>query len=87
MGESLSYEILQLSTGHKEMDLKNYNKLPEKALSFDDWKANLAPSFSDEHMKSMNRLHNIDYQKEFDRMLRREYNEYLDNLNGNWLLR
>ena len=87
MGESLSYEILQLSTGHKEMDLKNYNKQPEKALSFDDWKANLAPSFSDEHMKSMNRLHKIDYQSEFDRMLRREYNEYLDNLNGNWLLR
>jgi hypothetical protein len=29
----------------------------------------------------------VDYQKEFDEMLQREYAEYCDNLNGNWLLR
>lgn len=69
------------------MDIKNYQKQPVKPLTFEEWKGNLAPSFSDETMKSMQRLHGLDYKKEFDRMLQNEYNEYLDNLNGNWLLR
>jgi len=68
------------------MDIKDYQKLPEKAKSFEEWKGELAPQFSDEMIKSMKRLHNIDYQKEFDDMLKREYNEYLSNLNGSWLL-
>ena len=46
----------------------------------------MAPSFGDEQIKSLKRLHDIDYQKEFDEMLKREYNEYCSNLNGNWLL-
>lgn len=69
------------------MDTKNYQDLPQTPLSFDDWKGNVAPQFSEEVMKSLKSLHGIDYQKEFDFMLKREYNEYLDNLNGNWLLR
>jgi preprotein translocase subunit Sec63 len=69
------------------VDIKNYQKQPVKPLTFEEWKGNLAPSFSDETMKSMQRLHGLDYKKEFDRMLENEYNEYLDNLNGNWLLR
>ena len=69
------------------MDIKNYQSLPETPLSFEEWKGNMAPQYSDEIMKSLKNLHNIDYQKEFDEMLKREYNEYLDNLNGNWLLR
>jgi hypothetical protein len=68
------------------MDIKNYQKLPEKTLTFEDWKGSMAPQFSDEMMKSMDRLHNIDYKKDFDEMLKREYQEYLSNLNGNWLL-
>ena len=69
------------------MDLKDYNKDPIKPLSFEEWKGNMAPSYSDEHLKSMQRLHNIDAKKEFDDMLQREYQEYLDNLNGGWLLK
>ena len=68
------------------MDIKNYQKLPEKALSFEEWKGNMAPSWSDEQQKSMERLHNVDTKKEFDEMLKREYQEYLSNLNGSWLL-
>jgi hypothetical protein len=68
------------------MDIKNYQQKPIKPLSFDEWKGNLAPQFNDEMMKAMDRLHKVDYQKEFDDMLKREYNEYLSNLNGNWLL-
>jgi len=68
------------------MDIKNYQKLPEKALSFEEWKGSLAPVWSDEQQKSLQRLHNIDVKKEFDDMLKREYNEYLSNINGNWLI-
>lgn len=68
------------------MDIKNYQQKPIKPLSFEEWKGNLAPQYSDETMKSMERLHNIDYKKEFEEMLKREYNEYCSNLNGNWLL-
>lgn len=69
------------------MDIKNYQKTPEVALTFEQWKADLAPSFDEEMIKSMNRLHGVDYRKEFDETLKREYQEYLDNLNGNWLLK
>jgi len=68
------------------MDIKNYQIKPEKPLSFEEWKGSIAPQFSEETIKSINRLHNIDYKKEFDDMLKREYNEYLSNINGNWLL-
>lgn len=69
------------------MDIKNYQQVPKTPLTFEEWKGNMAPQFSDESMKSLKRLHDIDYQKEFDAMLKREYQEYLDNLNGGWLLR
>ncbi len=69
------------------MDIKNYQKEPVKPLSFDEWKGNLAPSFSDETLKSMQRLHGMNYKEEFEKMLQVEYNECWDNLNGNWLLR
>ena len=68
------------------MDIKNYQMLPEKPLSFEEWKSDLAPMWSDDGMKALQRLHNIDAQKEFEEMLKREYAEYLSNLNGSWLL-
>jgi len=58
----------------------------EQKLSFEEWRADKAPQFNDELLKSMERMHNIDYKKEYEDMLKREYNEYLSNLNGNWLL-
>lgn len=68
------------------MDIKNYQQKPEKPLTFEEWKGNRAPQFSDETIQSLNRLHKIDYKEEFDKMMREEYNEYLSNINGNWLL-
>lgn len=69
------------------MDIKDYQQKPIKPLTFEEWKGNVAPQFSDETIKSLDRLHSINYKEEFDKMLEREYNEYLDNLNGNWLLK
>ena len=68
------------------MDIKNYQQKPEKPLTFEEWKGNRAPQYSDETIQSLNRLHKIDYKEEFDKMMREEYNEYLSNINGNWLL-
>jgi hypothetical protein len=68
------------------MDIKNYQQTPQKPLTFEEWKGNLAPQWSDEQSKSLNRLHNIDYKKEHEDMLKREYQEYLSDFNGNWLL-
>jgi hypothetical protein len=61
-------------------------EMPQKSLSFEEWKADLAPSSDDNMIKSMDRLHGIDYKKQWEEMLQREYQEYLSNLNGNWLL-
>ena len=61
--------------------------MPEKALTFEEWKGSVAPPVDDEFMKSVQRMHGVDYKKEFDEMLRKEYEEYLDNLNGSWLLK
>ena len=68
------------------MDIRNYQLKPETPLSFEEWKGNRAPQFSEETLTALNRLHKVDYKKEFDEMLRNEYNEYLGNINGNWLL-
>ncbi len=72
---------------NQTMDIKDYQKMPEKALTFEEWKGSVAPPVDDEFMKSVQRMHGVDYKKEFDEMLRKEYEEYLDNLNGSWLLK
>ena len=59
----------------------------EQPLSFEDWKGNKAQSFNDELLKSMDRLHSIDYKQEFEQMLKVEYQNYVDDFNGNWLLK
>jgi hypothetical protein len=69
------------------MDIKNYQMEPKKPLTFDEWKGQIAPQYSGDKLKAYDRLHAVDYQKEFDNMLKAEYNEYLSNLNGNWLLK
>lgn len=69
------------------MNPKNYQMPVEKALSFDEWRADYAPQFNDEMVTSMNRMHNIDYKKQHEEMMQREYENYLEDLNGNWLLR
>jgi len=69
------------------MNIKDYQMEPQKPLSFEEWKGNIAPHYQGEKLKSYNRLHNLDYKKEFDEMLQTEYAEYLSNLNGDWLLK
>lgn len=68
------------------MDPKDYHKEIETAMTYDEWKGALAPSFDDNMMTAMKRLHDYDYKERFEEMLKREYQEYLGNLNGNWLL-
>ncbi len=61
--------------------------MENQPMTFEEWKGNMAMPYSEESVKSLERLHKIEAQKEFDSMLQREYNEYLDNFNGNWLLK
>jgi hypothetical protein len=68
------------------MNPKDYQMPLEKPLSFEEWKADKAPQFNDQLVKSMERMHGIDYKKEYDEMLKREYQEYVSDLNGSWLL-
>jgi hypothetical protein len=57
-----------------------------KPLTYEQWKADLAPPKNDDLTKSLERLHQLDYNKEYEQMLKREYQEYLSDFNGNWLL-
>lgn len=69
------------------MNIKDYQMEPKKPLTFEEWKGNIAPRWSDDQSKALTRLYNIDAKKEFDEMLQREYAEYCSNLNGDWLLK
>ena len=68
------------------MDFKDYHKTIEQKLSFEEWKATMAPSMPEDKISAMSRLHDIDYKKQWEETLKNEYAEYLSNLNGNWLL-
>jgi hypothetical protein len=57
-----------------------------KPLTFEQWKADLAPPKNDDLTKSLEPLHQLDYNKEYEQMLKREYQEYLGDFNGSWLL-
>ena len=81
MGMIPDGEILKAYRPRNEMDVDEGGD-----MSFEEWKGDLAPSFDDKMITSMQRLHGIDYKKEFEEMLQREYQEYLSNFNGNWLL-
>jgi inosine/xanthosine triphosphate pyrophosphatase family protein len=69
------------------MNLKDYQQPPKTPLSFEEWKGSIAPQYSGDKLKAYDRLYSVDYEKEFNEMLKSEYAEYCDNLNGNWLLR
>jgi hypothetical protein len=69
------------------MNIKDYQMEPKKPLSFEEWKGNIAPVYSGDKLKAFDRLHSVDYEKEFNAMLKSEYAEYLSNLNGDWLLK
>ena len=56
-------------------------------ISFDDWKSQNEMKYDDTLQTSMHRLHSIDMKKEYEELLKREYQEYLNDFNGNWLLK
>ena len=68
------------------MDYRDYHKEIQPKLSFEEWKSTLAPSMPDDKINAMSRMHDIDYKKQWEDTLKSEYQEYLSNLNGNWLL-
>lgn len=59
----------------------------ETPLTYEEWVGQKANSYNDDYAKSFNRLHNVDYKQQFDQMLKTEYQEYLNDFNGNWLLK
>lgn len=56
-------------------------------LSYNDWKAQHEFKYDDNLQSSMNRLHGVDVKEEYEKLLEREYQEYLNDFNGNWLLK
>lgn len=68
------------------MDIKDYHKTIEPKLSYNEWKANLAPAMPEDKISALSRMHEIDYKAQWEATLKNEYAEYLSNLNGNWLL-
>lgn len=58
----------------------------DKPLSFEEWRGNKAPVWDGIMGDAVKRLHEIDHKKQFDNMIKAEYQEYLSNFNGNWLL-
>jgi hypothetical protein len=56
-------------------------------MTFEEWKAEKAPQMRDELLASMTRLHSIDYKKQWEDLLKAEYQEYLSDFNGNWLFK
>ena len=68
------------------MDFKDYHKKIEQPMSFEEWKSSLAPSMPEDKVAAFSRMHDIDFKKQWEETLKNEYQEYLSNLNGNWLL-
>lgn len=65
-----------------DKELMEENQQP---LSYDEWKQTCAVSFQDNYNKAFERLHGSNPEKDFEVMLKSEYQEYLNDLNGNWL--
>jgi len=57
-----------------------------KPLSFDDWKETTGFRLNDKMVEFMNRQYDEDYKKTWEDMLKAEYQNYLMDFNGNWLL-
>lgn len=57
----------------------------QKPLSYEDWKQSFNTTFHDTQSDAFKRLHDIDIKQDYEDFLKAEYQEYLDDLNGNWL--
>lgn len=60
--------------------------MEQTPLSFDEWKENCGFKYDEKFGDFMMRQYNEDYKKSWEEMLKREYQEYLGDFNGNWLL-
>ena len=60
--------------------------MEQTPLSFDEWKENCGLKYDEKFGDFMMRQYNEDYKKSWEEMLKREYQEYLGDFNGNWLL-
>lgn len=58
----------------------------ETPLTFDEWKETCGFKFNERLGEFMKRQYNEDYKTEWEEMLKREYQEYLGDFNGSWLL-
>jgi hypothetical protein len=58
----------------------------EKPLTFDEWKETTGMRLNDRMVEFMKTHYNEDYKKQWEDMMKAEYQEYLMDFNGNWLL-
>jgi hypothetical protein len=58
----------------------------EKPLTYDEWKETSGMKLNDKMVEFMKRQYDEDYKKSWEDMMKAEYQEYLMDFNGNWLL-
>lgn len=58
----------------------------EVPLSFEEWKERSGLKYNDKLGDFMMRQYKEDYKVSWEEMLKREYQEYLSDFNGSWLL-
>lgn len=61
-------------------------KFFDTPLSFDDWKQTTGYKLNDGMVDFMKQNYQEDYKKSWEDMLKAEYQHYLMDFNGNWLL-
>ena len=60
--------------------------MENQPLSFDDWKETCGLKYDEKFGEFMLRQYSEDYKAQWEEMIKREYQEYLGDFNGNWLL-
>ena len=58
----------------------------DEPLSFEEWKEQSGLKYNDRMGDFMMRQYKEDYKASWEDMLKREYQEYLSDFNGTWLL-
>lgn len=60
--------------------------MENKPLEFDEWKKTISINYPSNYSEAYKRLHGVDPAAEQESMLRAEYEEYLADFKGSWLL-
>ena len=61
-------------------------KFFDTPLNFDEWKETTNFRLNDKMVEFMKQTYQEDYKKSWEDMLKSEYQHYLMDFNGNWLL-